>query len=381
MTSCRLPRAASWRRYTGSPSSARITSGARSRSSSVSNSGHDVDRETRRLRGEIDEARLARQQQHAQQVLGVARHRDDVGARRRARRSRPGWCASRGRCRARGASPRSRARCAPTSGRRPSSSARSASASSGASPTRAAMSSTRGAMHVGMIAHVHHEAVKAVRAHARDQRIDRRCGRRRTAPAASRLSRTSEQVALERARVRVRGRLARRPHPHRATQRRRRVAAMRAAMKLSLSRTGSSALRLRFASHTSGSSCAIASSDASSSADGGAMLRREGEPFDEVVERAAVAAEDDVARASRGGERGVGRDEGIAVAIAADPVAEAERHGHAQRVRRRAELLLERAHERVARARRSRRAAASRDTRAPCSLRRAPSADRGGPRR
>jgi len=42
--------------------------------------GDDIDRRPRRLGREVDEAGLAAQQQHAQQVVGRGRHRDDVGA-------------------------------------------------------------------------------------------------------------------------------------------------------------------------------------------------------------------------------------------------------------------------------------------------------------
>ena len=53
-------------------------------------------------------------------------------------------------------------------------------------------------------------------------------------------------------------------------------------------------------------------------------------------------------RTAGGGDGRAGRDVRIAVPIAADPVADAKRHGHAQRFRGRAELLLEGAHERLA---------------------------------
>jgi hypothetical protein len=75
----------------------------------------------------------------------------------------------------------------------------------------------------------------------------------------------------------------------------------------------------------------------------------ESESRSRAVEHGAVAAEHDVARAARRGERRLGGDVRVAVAVPAHPGAEPQRHGEAQRVVLGRELVLVGAHERVVR--------------------------------
>ena len=189
-------------------------------------------------------------------------------------------------------------------------------------------------VHVGVIAHVHHEAVKAVRAHAREQRIERRAARLLRARR-ERGTRARAADPLERRGVAIRRRLLRRPAGvARRDEPPRRLDARRHEAELEPQRLVGIALAVRL---PHGRQQLRDPSRATRAARrvGGAMSRRERQPLDQLVERAPIAAEYDVAGAARRGDRDLRRDERIAVAIAADPVAEPQRHRQPERIGRR----------------------------------------------
>ena len=190
------------------------------------------------------------------------------------------------------------ARAAPPAGGAPAARARSAAPSRLRQPHLRRHVRQRRRVGVGVVAHVHHEAVEAVRAQADQERVERRAAR---LPRARRHQATRGRAA-GRARTPPRPRTPRARAPGARRRARRPGDAWRPAapdMKVSLSRTGSSALRRRLASHTSGSTARSRLQRLAQRRPGLRHLRGERQLLDQRLHLAPVAAQDHVAGAPR----------------------------------------------------------------------------------
>ena len=162
--------------------------GALTRSSRVSNSGTTSMRETGRVRREIDQAGFAREEQHAQQIVGASSSSTRCTCWPRARRARPARRASVWNTSTVFARPR-RAGCSRDEQRAAAEQlAAERFAIERAGPPTSAIAATRARVRLGVLAQVQVVAVEAERADLRDQRLDERSrarGRRRREISAS----------------------------------------------------------------------------------------------------------------------------------------------------------------------------------------------------